>query len=101
MPDVVFHLDKAALDALLKGPDGPVAKDINRRAVQVEGAAKRLAPVDTGRLRGSITHAMGVDGQGVFADIGTDVEYAIYQEFGTRYQSGTPFLRPALDEGSR
>jgi HK97 gp10 family phage protein len=25
----------------------------------------------------------------------TDVEYAIYQEMGTRYQSGTPFLKPS------
>jgi HK97 gp10 family phage protein len=97
MSDVVLKLDRAALDALLKGPSGPVAKDIQRRALQVDAAAKGFAPVDTGRLRSSITNEMGVDGQGVFARIGTDVEYAIYQEFGTRFQAGTPFLRPALD----
>jgi hypothetical protein len=27
--------------------------------------------------------------------VGTNVEYAIYQEFGTRHQSGQPYLFPA------
>lgn len=46
----------------------------------VENYAKQDAPVDTGRLRNSIHHEME-DGDTV--DIGTDVEYAIYQELGT------------------
>lgn len=29
--------------------------------------------------------------------MGTDVEYAPHQEFGTRYQPGTPHVRPALE----
>jgi hypothetical protein len=27
----------------------------------------------------------------------SNVEYAIYQEYGTRYQSGTPHVRPGAD----
>ena len=46
----------------------------------VENYAKQDAPVDTGRLRKSIHHEME-DGDTV--DIGTDVEYAIFQELGT------------------
>lgn len=46
----------------------------------VENYAKQDSPVDTGRLRNSIHHEME-DGDTV--DIGTDVEYAIYQELGT------------------
>lgn len=46
----------------------------------VENYAKQDAPVDTGRLRNSIKHEME-DGDTV--DIGTDVEYAVYQELGT------------------
>lgn len=46
----------------------------------VENYAKQSAPVDTGRLRNSIHHEME-DGDTV--DIGTDVEYAIFQELGT------------------
>lgn len=43
------------------------------------GYAQDECPVDTGRLRGSITYE--VDGDDCY--IGTDVEYAFYIEFGT------------------
>lgn len=44
-----------------------------------EAYAKMLTPVDTGRLRNSITHA--VKGNDVY--IGTNVEYGIWHELGT------------------
>ena len=46
-----------------------------------EGYAKKLAPVDTGNLRNSITHM--VDEQEPAAIIGTDSEYGAYVELGT------------------
>ena len=58
----------------------------------VEGDARAHAPVDTGRLRGSITS----QAQGLSCEIGTSVEYAIYQEFGTYKMKAHPFLVPAL-----
>lgn len=54
--------------------------------------------VDTGRLKGSITHAtyIGDDEKAVY--IGTNVEYAQYVEFGTykmqAANGGKGFLRP-------
>lgn len=93
-----FRLNRSALDDLLKGPDGPVAKDLTRRAISVEGAAKRRCPVDTGRLRGSITHAVKRDSRGLLADVGTNVEYAVFVELGTTRAPAQPFLRPALVE---
>ena len=45
-----------------------------------ESYAKQGAPVDTGRLRNSLTHEM--EGSDTVA-IGSDVEYGIYQELGT------------------
>lgn len=39
------------------------------------------APVDTGRLKNSISHAVDMSDKSVY--IGTNVEYAPYQEFGT------------------
>lgn len=52
-----------------------------------EGYAKKLAPVDTGNLRNSITHTVIPDERAVH--IGTNVEYAIYQEMGTgKYAEG-------------
>lgn len=70
-------------------------KLIQQTALLIEGDAKRFAPVDTGRLRNSIHSAKSGELEWM---VGTDVEYAIYQEFGTRYQSGTPYLRPAVEK---
>ena len=47
--------------------------------IQAEGFAKRSTPVDTGRLRNSITHA--VRGDDVY--IGSNVEYAVWIELGS------------------
>jgi len=47
----------------------------------VEDSAKLLVPVDTGNLRGSITHK--VYRNDLIVRIGTPVEYAPYIEFGT------------------
>ncbi len=85
-----------AINDLLDSSDGAVAKEILKTAIKVEGAAKRLSPVDTGRLRSSIHHEIGRDYLGPFAIVGTDVNYGIYVELGTRYARAQPFLRPAL-----
>lgn len=95
---ITFYGD--ALKQLLEGEDGPVAKDLAKRAVRVEAAAKRLAPVRTGRLRASITHQISRDERGLLAVVGTNVVYAPFVELGTFRMHGRPFLRPALREAS-
>ena len=92
----IVRFDQAALSALLTGPDGPVAKDLTRRALRVNATAKRLCAVDTGRLRASIAWRMERDWRGLCAIVGTNVSYAAPIEFGTRTQRAQPFLRPAL-----
>lgn len=92
---VVF--DEVALAELFRSTEGPVGKLLARKSIAVERAAKRMAPVDTGRLRSSITHDIGRDELGLAARVGTDVHYAIYLEFGTRRMRPRPFLRPALN----
>lgn len=89
-------LDESAIRELLEGTNGPIAKDLTRRAIKVEGQAKRLCPVDTGRLRASITHDVDKDDQGIYAMVGTDVHYGPYIELGTRFMRPQPYLRPAL-----
>ena len=59
-----------------------------------EGYAKKLAPVDTGNLRNSITH--DVDDGEPAAYIGTNVEYASYVCLGTIHMKAQPFLKPAV-----
>ena len=66
---------------------------------KAEGYAKRLCPVDTGRLRNSITHQQYDENTEV---VGTNVEYAPYVELGHHTSSGSkvegkPFLRPAAE----
>lgn len=64
-------------------------------ALRIQNTARSLAPVDTGRLRSSIQASKG-DG---YVEIGTNVEYAVFVEFGTRFQPAQPFLRPAIAIG--
>jgi HK97 gp10 family phage protein len=90
------RLNHDAIEQLFRSPTGPVAVALARKAIKVETTAKRLCPVDTGRLRASITHEMGEDSLGLVAYVGSNVEYAIFQELGTRFQPAQPYLRPAL-----
>lgn len=61
---------------------------------KAEGHAKKLCPVDTGRLRNSITHAQYNEDTEV---IGSNVDYAPFVELGTHKQAARPFLRPAAE----
>lgn len=68
--------------------------------LQGERYAKKYCPVDTGRLRNSISHAEG-DEEGTEV-IGTNVEYAAPVEMGHILPNGKfvqpkPFLRPAAE----
>lgn len=97
-----FRFNEGNLQALLRGPQGAVARDLTRRVIRVEAQAKinatrRPGPrVRTGRLRGSITHRIGSDGQGLYGDVGSSVFYAPFVEYGTSRMPAYPFLRPAL-----
>lgn len=67
-------------------------------AVMVERAARRRAPVDTGRLRNSITHRVRSGRYGPVAEVGTNLDYAAPQEFGTVHMAGKRYLGGALQE---
>lgn len=76
-----------------------VAAALEEIGLAAERFAKRACPVDTGRLRNSITHALNMDEEAVY--IGTNVEYASYVENGTSRRKGVYFLRGAAqDHGS-
>ena len=68
-----------------------VAVEIAKSTLRVESNAKRFAPVDTGRLRASIASNIKPDR----GEVGTNVEYAPFMEFGTYKSAGKPFLFPA------
>lgn len=58
--------------------------------------ASRKVPVDTGHLKRSITTEF-TDG-GLTGRVSTDVEYAVYVEYGTRFMTSRAFFRPSLYE---
>lgn len=100
MTGIVWH--DAALRALLESEGGPVGRDLSRRAIRVESAAKNNAThrpgprVQTGNLRSSITWQIASDAAGLYADVGTNVFYGLYLELGTVNMQPYPFLVPAL-----
>jgi HK97 gp10 family phage protein len=68
-------------------------------ALVIEGSAKEKVHVITGNLRRSLHSAIETSSAtSATAIVGTDVEYSVYEEFGTRYRPPHPYLRPALDE---
>ena len=73
-----------------------VRRALERCGSQAEGYAKDLTPVNTGRLRNSISHTVDVNDDESAAYIGTNLEYAAYVELGTGiYTSGgspTPWV---------
>ena len=112
---------------LRRGMPQEMNRALEAVGITLEGYAKLLCPVDTGRLRNSITHATSINGgSDEYADnrgntfaggsarqtpnantvcIGTNVEYAAYVEMGTVHQTPNgsymippqPFLRPAVE----
>jgi HK97 gp10 family phage protein len=71
-----------------------IARALEAVGATAEAYAKELCPVDTGRLRDSITYS--VDDDAVY--LGSDVEYAPYVEFGTYKQKPQPFMGPAMQD---
>jgi len=67
----------------LSGDKAPLVRGIKKAAVKVQGDAKLLAPVNTGRLRNSIQAETKEIGGKVVGRIFTNLEYAPYVEFGT------------------
>ena len=68
-------------DKVLAEFQAAILRALERCGSQAEGYAKDLAPVDTGRLRNSISHK--VDEEEKAAYIGSDLDYAAYVELAT------------------
>jgi phage gpG-like protein len=67
-------------------------RSLSAAGLTVESAAKMRTPVDTGRLRASITHEVG-DGE---VTIGTNMSYAGPVHNGARGREPRPFLVDGL-----
>ncbi len=83
---------KSRVKNLSKASLAQVAEGVNKAAAIVLGGAKADCPVDTGLLRSSIHMTpANTSGSRVSAEVGTNVEYAPYVEFGTGSRGGYPY----------
>ena len=82
-----------AKDAL-SGMEQAKGKALELIGGKAESYAKKNCPVDTGRLRNSITHARFDENTEV---IGSNVDYAAFVELGTYKMAAKPYLRPAAE----
>lgn len=83
---------KNALKIRTMACENDVSKIIKVNGAEMQRKAMRAAPVDTGFLKRSIT----LDVNALQAKVTSEAEYAAYQEYGTRFQNGTPHIRPAF-----
>lgn len=85
------RLDPAAL-ARLKSPKGIVAQGLYKRGLRVQAKARSLCPVDTGRLRASITVEIIEKAGYLICRIGTNLSYAraVHNGTGIYGSSGVP-----------
>ena len=81
-------------DEVLAALERAKKRGLEAIGLTAEGHAKNETPVDTGRLRNSISHA--TDDEAAY--IGTNVEYAPYVELGARGRTGVHMLQRAASE---
>ena len=84
---------RAELERKLRAVSNGAESGLEAVGQQVTTETRRRAPLLTGRLRRSYAWESGPG----YVEVGTNVEYAPAQEYGTRHQPGTPHLRPALE----
>ena len=70
---------------------------LDRLAAAVVDDARRLVPVDTGALRGTIRSTVDADTGTIVVSAGdATVDYAAHVEYGTSRGPAQPYLRPAV-----
>lgn len=96
-------LDFGKLDGMISGSLKTEASQVVRKtALDILATAQALAPVDTGYLKNSLgvggpDNVFEVEDGGLVCVVGTAVEYANFQEWGTRFVPAHPFLTPAVE----
>lgn len=93
-----FHVIMEAesfADSIKDGINNAIVRALYRIGLECESYAKDLCHVVTGRLRNSITFDIQAGEKSVY--VGTNVEYAQFEEEGTSRRPPHPFLRPAAE----
>lgn len=78
--------------------DKPLRRFFERAALAVENEAKKRSPVDTGRMRASLTHEIDRGRPPLWAKVGTNVKHKgvsyprVLEESPIHHYRGTPFV---------
>lgn len=102
-----FEVRLDNINVAVSGISNAIFRGLERIGGAAEGYAVDLCPVGTpestgipgyvgGTLKTSITHLVVKEEKAAY--IGTNVEYGIYVEMGTKKMEARPFLRPAATD---
>ena len=72
-----------------------VKRVVSHNGAEMQIKAQQNAPVDTGHLKRSI--GLEIKDGGMTAEVEPAAEYAPYVEYGTRFMSAQPYLKPAYN----
>lgn len=67
---------------------------VKRHGGLLQAEAMRLVAVDTATLKRSIE--LEIQDGGYTAKVAPHTDYAVYQEYGTRFMPGKPYIRPSF-----
>lgn len=90
--DLVKRSTQASINAALQAIGAHIADEA---ADELENNPKR---VDTGTLKGSMSHSVALDENAVY--VGTNVDYGIYVHEGTRRMAPNRFLKNAVEHNA-
>jgi len=85
-----FVLNKIAYDELTLSTRGDVGKFLRKRAIALQGLARKQVGVKTGALKVSIRYKVVRDGKGLVATVGSNNRIALMHHNGTKPH----FIRP-------
>ena len=90
--DMKFKMENDFSALMEEATFSQIERALEKVGLTAERYAKLACPVDTGRLRNSISHTHDKN----TAYIYTNVEYAPYVEMGTKKMAARPYLKPAI-----
>lgn len=103
MASVKMKIGITGFDELINGLKNYTIKSIHKMGLQtetsirkMEGTAKILVNKDTSRLVNSII--ILPIGFNLVKELLARTNYAVHQEFGTKFQKGKPYMRPAYNK---
>lgn len=92
MAQVRLNIDSAALRREVQSNGGTLGRAANKAGRRIVARAKRNAPVDSGRLRQSISYEVTSRAGDVIIRVKANVEHAIYVHQGTGLGKRSPIV---------